>query len=80
MLHDDGEDAGDEEGDEDLGGILPRAIAASVLRHHEGTGLGLALSHGLAVAMGGSIACESTVGRGTRFVVELPLADAVGEN
>ncbi|MBN8479472.1 MAG: two-component sensor histidine kinase [Burkholderiales bacterium] len=46
----------------------------SVLRHHEGTGLGLALSRGLADAMGGTIGCESRIGHGTRFVLELPVA------
>jgi signal transduction histidine kinase/ActR/RegA family two-component response regulator len=39
-----------------------------------GTGVGLALSRGLAEAMGGSVDIESTPGRGTTAWVELPTA------
>jgi signal transduction histidine kinase len=41
----------------------------------EGTGLGLSVSYGIVHDHGGSIAVESAPGRGTRFTVELPLAD-----
>ncbi|UNK50759.1 ATP-binding protein [Lysobacter sp. S4-A87] len=42
-----------------------------------GSGLGLAICQELAEAMGGSIRVESTPGEGARFIVDLPLAEAV---
>ncbi|MHC4505499.1 MAG: sensor histidine kinase, partial [Planctomycetota bacterium] len=41
----------------------------------EGTGLGLPVAHGIVTSHGGSIKVDSAVGRGTRFEIELPLAD-----
>jgi two-component system sensor histidine kinase KdpD len=41
----------------------------------DGVGLGLAVSRGLAEAMGGQISAESTPGGGLTMVVELPSAD-----
>ena len=38
-----------------------------------GTGLGLSITYGLVQELGGSIRVESTVGKGTRFTVNLPL-------
>jgi two-component system NtrC family sensor kinase len=38
----------------------------------EGTGLGLAVVHGIVTLHGGSVRVESEVGEGTRFEVELP--------
>jgi PAS domain S-box-containing protein len=38
----------------------------------QGTGLGLSISYGIVREHHGSIACESVVGHGTRFVVDLP--------
>jgi signal transduction histidine kinase len=39
----------------------------------QGTGLGLAVVHGIVTSHGGSIKVESQVDRGTRFEVQLPL-------
>lgn len=41
-----------------------------------GTGLGLAMSWAVVRALGGTIACDSTLGHGTSFRVYLPLAEA----
>ncbi len=38
----------------------------------QGTGLGLSIAHGLVQAAGGSLECESVVGRGTTFRIALP--------
>ena len=42
----------------------------------EGTGLGLSIVKAVAEQHGGSVSVESGVGRGTRFIVELPLKAA----
>ena len=64
----------------DTGPGIPLEIRARIFEPffttkgpREGTGLGLSLCHGIVEDHGGSIAVESEVGRGTRFVVTLPV-------
>ncbi len=48
-------------------------LDASVTREHSGTGLGLPISRELCTMLGGTIRLESELGRGSRFVVDLPI-------
>jgi signal transduction histidine kinase len=41
----------------------------------QGAGLGLSVSHNIVAAMGGQIAVQSEVDKGSRFTVSLPPAD-----
>jgi signal transduction histidine kinase len=53
-------------------------VGANGTAHHQGVGLGLAISRELARAMGGDLAVESEVGRGSCFT--LTVARAAGAN
>jgi signal transduction histidine kinase len=41
-----------------------------------GVGLGLTVVHRIAIAFGGSVSVKSELGKGTRFEIRLPIADA----
>lgn len=43
----------------------------------QGTGLGLAICHGIVASAGGDMRAESAVGKGTTFIIRLPVASDV---
>ena len=45
----------------------------------EGAGLGLAISRGLAEAMGGTLTVRSVLGEGSTFLLRLPAAPTAGD-
>jgi PAS domain S-box-containing protein len=47
-------------------------------KHGEGTGMGLAVAHGIIASLHGTITVESEVGKGTTFHVVLPLEEKAG--
>jgi PAS domain S-box-containing protein len=57
-----------------------RQAAASDEKHYGGVGLGLYIAHRVVTAMGGTIAVESEVGKGSCFRVWLPATMRVGES
>lgn len=61
---------------EEQGELFTRFFRASNATAHgiQGTGLGLAIVRSVVLAHAGTVAVSSTLGTGTRFVVQLPLA------
>ena len=64
---------------EDTGVGIPPTIVSSIFEPFfttkpigAGTGLGLAMVRGFVETAGGSLGVHSELGRGTRFVIELP--------
>ena len=61
---------------EDQARIFEPFVQAGGRRAAKGTGLGLAISRHFVQLLGGTIRVESTPGRGSRFLVEIPAQTA----
>lgn len=51
-----------------------RQVDGTSTREYEGTGLGLAISRKFAMNLGGTLRCESTLGEGSSFILQIPPA------
>jgi signal transduction histidine kinase len=62
--------------------VLPRIFDPffTTKGRYEGTGLGLAVSHGIALEHGGELRVETSPGNGACFVLELPVVVGDGED
>ncbi|GDY11996.1 hypothetical protein LBMAG53_08740 [Planctomycetota bacterium] len=56
--------------------FTPFHQAGASKRMGKGTGLGLAISRGFAVLLGGGLTVESTIGKGSDFILEIPVEQA----
>ena len=67
---------------EDLPHIFERFYRASKdrSRRNGGAGLGLSIAQWIASRHGGAIAVESTVGRGSKFLLRLPISSSLIQN
>lgn len=67
------EDSGEGIAEQDLPHITERFYRADLSRHTEGTGLGLAIVNEIVTLHKGTLQIESTLHKGTRVVVTLPI-------